>query len=437
MKSQIVIGATNSGCGKTTLTMGLLRVLKRRGLLVQPFKCGPDYIDTQFHTLASGSQSVNLDTWMASEEHVREVYNRYGADSDVCVTEGVMGLFDGYDRMKGSTAEIAMLIKVPVVLVVNASSTAYSVAALLFGFKHFHPQLNVVGVVFNQVSSESHYRFLEEACREVGIVSLGYMPKNEGIRVPSRHLGLTLMVKRKMESLIEEVADMVQAYVDVDRLLEITSVSFTILPEKDNLRRKPMKIAVAYDAAFNFVFRENIDGLKKQGTVSFFSPLKDKHLPIADWVYLPGGYPELFASRLQRNKQLMEEIKTYAERDGKILAECGGMMFLTQSIVTDKRKEYPMCGVLPFKSTMSQAHLHLGYRSMDMQGETWKGHEFHYSELENPEALPSMAKLKNAKGKEVDTSIYRYKNVIAGYTHWYWGEKDIFKLWENNGTDIY
>lgn len=430
MKSQIVIGATNSGCGKTTFTMGLLRVLKRRGLMVQPFKCGPDYIDTQFHTLASGSQSVNLDTWMASREHVREVYGRYGAGADVCVTEGVMGLFDGSDRMKGSTAEIAMLIKVPVVLVVNARSTAYSVAPLLYGFKHFHPGLNVVGVVFNQVSSESHYRFLEEACQDVGIVSLGYMPKNEKIQVPSRHLGLTLMVKRKMEALIDEVADMVQAHVDVDKLLEITSAPFAMPLECVKCTDRRMKIAVAYDAAFNFVYRENIDRLKEWGEVSFFAPLNDKHLPEADWVYLPGGYPELFATRLQKNKQLMEELKLYAESGGKIFAECGGMMFLTQSIVTDKGKEYPMCGVLPFKSTMKGARLHLGYRSMEMHGENWKGHEFHYSELENPGDLPSIAKLRSAKGKEVDTPVYRYKNVIAGYTHWYWGEKDIFKLWE-------
>ena len=383
MKSQIVIGATNSGCGKTTFTMGLLRVLKRRGLMVQPFKCGPDYIDTQFHTLASGSQSVNLDTWMASREHVREVYGRYGAGADVCVTEGVMGLFDGSDRMKGSTAEIAMLIKVPVVLVVNARSTAYSVAPLLYGFKHFHPGLNVVGVV-----------------------------------------------KRKMEALIDEVADMVQAHVDVDKLLEITSAPFVMPQECVKRTDRRMKIAVAYDAAFNFVYRENIDRLKEWGEVSFFTPLKDKHLPEADWVYLPGGYPELFATRLQKNKQLMEELKSYAESGGKIFAECGGMMFLTQSIVTDKGKEYPMCGVLPFKSTMKGARLHLGYRSMEMHGENWKGHEFHYSELENPGDLPSIAKLRSAKGKEVDTPVYRYKNVIAGYTHWYWGEKDIFKLWE-------
>lgn len=429
MKSQIVIGATNSGCGKTTFTMGLLRVLKRRGMNVQPFKCGPDYIDTQFHTLASGNTSVNLDTWMASEHHVRSVYSQYGANADVCVTEGVMGLFDGSDRMKGSTAEIAMLIKAPVILVVNARSTAYSVAPLLYGFRYFYPELNVVGVVFNQVSSKSHYRFLEDACQDVGIVSLGYMLKNEKIQVPSRHLGLTLIVKRQMESLIEEVADMVQENVDVDRLLEITTSPFHIVQENEKSVHAPTKIAVAYDASFNFVYRENIDRLMEWGDVIFFSPLKDKHLPDADYVYLPGGYPELFAARLQRNKQLMEELKTFAEAGGKIFAECGGMMYLTQSIVTDKGKEYPMCGVLPFKSTMNHARLHLGYRSMEMNGDTWKGHEFHYSELENPDKLPSIAKLKSAKGKEVDTPVYRYKNVIAGYTHWYWGEKDIFKFW--------
>lgn len=432
MKPQFVIGATNSGSGKTTFTMGLLRVLKRRGMEVQPFKCGPDYIDTQFHTLASGHTSVNLDTWMASPEHMQEVYRRYGVEADVCVTEGVMGLFDGSDRMKGSTAEIAMLIGAPVILVVNARSMAYSVAPLLYGFKNFHPQLPVKGVVFNQVSSPGHYQFLKEACQDVGVACLGYMPKNEQIQVPSRHLGLTLMVKQRMEALIDKVADMIEQYVEVDRLLEICATPFTA-PQTiltSSSPSSPMKIAVASDASFNFVYRENIDRLKELGEVTSFSPLTDQHLPAADLVYLPGGYPELFAYQLQRRKRLMAELKEYAEEGGKVLAECGGMMYLTQSILTGRGKEYAMCGVLPFRSTLAKARLHLGYRRMELGGIEWKGHEFHYSELENPAALPSIAALYRAKGGAVDTPVYRYKNVIAGYTHWYWGENNVMDLWK-------
>lgn len=240
------------------------------------------------------------------------------------------------------------------------------------------------------------------------------------------------MVKQRMEALIDKVADMIEQYVEVDRLLEICATPFTA-PQTiltSSSPSSPMKIAVASDASFNFVYRENIDRLKELGEVTCFSPLTDQHLPAADLVYLPGGYPELFAYQLQRRKRLMAELKEYAEEGGKVLAECGGMMYLTQSILTGRGKEYAMCGVLPFRSTLAKARLHLGYRRMELGGIEWKGHEFHYSELENPAALPSIAALYRAKGGAVDTPVYRYKNVIAGYTHWYWGENNVMDLWK-------
>lgn len=424
-----------SGSGKTTFTMGLLRLLNSRGLNVQPFKCGPDYIDTQFHSLASGNQSVNLDTWMSSEQHVKNIYSLYGAMADVCVVEGVMGLFDGSEGMKGSSADIARIIDVPVVLVINARSMAYSVAPLIYGFKNFDQRIRIAGVVFNQVSSASHYNYLQKACDDIGVECFGYLPKSENMKVPSRHLGLTLMVRRRMNRLVDEVAGIIREHVDVDRMLNACSCKISPREndgQSDSKREKRrMKIAVASDASFNFVYRVNIDRLRDMGEVVFFSPLKDDVLPVADLVYLPGGYPELFAYRLQRHKGMMDGLRKFAMDGGRILAECGGMMYLTDSITTGKNgKKYPMCGVLPFNSTLSNARLHLGYRSMDYGGVVWKGHEFHYSEMERPHDLPSIAMQKNAKGGCVDTPIYRYKNVIASYTHWYWGENDILKLWE-------
>ena len=218
---RILIGAATSGSGKTTFTMGLLRALARRGLNVQPFKCGPDYIDTQFHTIASGRQSVNLDTWMASTEHIREVFERYSQGADVAVIEGVMGLFDGYDRMRGSSAEIAALLDVPVLLVVNARSTAYSVAALLHGMKTFRPDVRIAGVVFNQVASESHYKFLKDAAADAGVECLGWIPRTERIEVPSRHLGLTVGLEKELNTLADRTADLIEKYVDLDRLIEL------------------------------------------------------------------------------------------------------------------------------------------------------------------------------------------------------------------------
>ena len=215
---QVLIGAATSGSGKTTFTMGLLRALSRRGLRVQPFKCGPDYIDTQFHSIAAGQESVNLDTWMASDEHVRQVYAHYCKGADVAVIEGVMGLFDGYDRMRGSSAEIAALLDVPVLLVLNARSTAYSVAALLHGMKTFRPDVRIAGVVFNQVASDSHYSFLKAAADDAGVPSLGWIPRTDGIEVPSRHLGLTIGMEQEIDKLADLTADLIEQHINLEQL---------------------------------------------------------------------------------------------------------------------------------------------------------------------------------------------------------------------------
>ncbi len=379
MKPQLLIGAATSGSGKTTFTMGLLRALHKRGLRVQPFKCGPDYIDTQFHTLAADHESVNLDTWMASNTHVQHLYNKYGDGADVCVTEGVMGLFDGYQRMQGSSAEIARLLNIPVVLIVNARSTAYSVAPLIYGFKHFNPAVKIAGIVFNQVSSPSHFAYLREACVDAGVECLGYLPMTEGLKIPSRHLGLTLTAKRSMNTLIEQAAELVGKYVDLDKLLSICHRNFPCrytLPyssetgvESFTPSAKKMKIAIARDPAFNFIYRENIDRLSALGSITYFSPVYGSDLPDADLVYLPGGYPELFARQLHRRKKLMEALRTYAEEGGKILAECGGMMFLTRSLTARQGgTAYAMTGILPLDCTMVGARLHLGLP----QGHEWQ-----------------------------------------------------------------
>lgn len=216
---KFLIGAATSNSGKTTFTMGLLRALKRRGLDVQPYKCGPDYIDTMFHEMASGHESVNLDSFMSSEEHIKDIFDRYGEGKDVRVVEGVMGLFDGYDKSRGSSAEIAMMLDIPVVLVVNAKSVAYSVAPLIYGFKHFNPNIKIAGVVFNMVASENHYRFLREACEDAGVKCLGYMQKNPQLIIPGRHLGLTITAREETERLINLAADEVEKNVDIEMLL--------------------------------------------------------------------------------------------------------------------------------------------------------------------------------------------------------------------------
>lgn len=431
MKPQLLIGAMHSGSGKTTFTMGILRALQRQGLQVQPFKCGPDYIDTRFHALAAGHPSVNLDTWLASKHHVRDLYARYGAQADACIVEGVMGLFDGYQRMQGSSAEIAQLLDIPVLLVVGARSMAYTVAAQLHGMKSFLPGLRIAGVVFNQVSSDNHSRFLREACEDAGLRCFGTLPKVPDLAVPSRHLGLTLAAEQEMNTWIDRAADLVARHVDIAGLLEAVASPWREPAERPGRPAGKLRIAVARDAAFNFTYVENLACLAQWGQVTFFSPLAGEALPEADLVYLPGGYPELFAAELAAQAALRSQLRAFVEAGGRILAECGGMIYLSQAVEGVAGGPYPMCGILPFAATMDGARLHLGYRRLvDATGREWRGHEFHYSDVTAPDALPSCATQYNARGEAVPTPLYRYKNVIAGYTHLYWGEADILKLWD-------
>lgn len=423
--SNFLISAISSGSGKTLLTLGLLRALRNKGYDVQPFKCGPDYIDTKFHELASGKESVNLDLFLSSDKHVQNIYDKYSQQVDVSVTEGVMGLFDGYDKSLGSSAHVAQTLNIPVVLVLCPKSMAYSVAAILYGYKHFNPELNIVGVIFNKVNSESHYKILKDACDDLGIASLGYIPENDALTVPSRHLGLSFENGVLIDELAEKASQIIEKQIDIDNLLSITKTnrepvsSFT---SKQNQNRTTLKSAVALDEAFSFVYNENIEYLKQRGDVLFFSPLHDEKLPDADFVYLPGGYPELHLEKLQQNSSMQQSIRDYVERGGKLLAECGGMMYLSTCIVDKDGSKYPMVNIFNQTATMQNMKLSLGYRQFEINGMKVKGHEFHYSHIEGN--LNSIAQLYNAKGFEVNTKLLRYKNALAGYTHIYWAEMD-------------
>ncbi len=418
----ITIAATSPGCGKTTLALGLMRAIVRRSLSVRPFKCGPDYIDTQFQAIAAGQDSINLDLFMSSGGHVRALFSHYSEESDVSIVEGVMGMFDGFDKMKGSSADIARVLDIPVILLVNAASTAYSVSATIYGFTHFCPDVKVAGVIFNRVASANHFSFLRKACEDVGVECFGYLKKNEDLQTPSRHLGLTLSSIEEMNRFIDLTADEVEKNVDIDRLL---SKTMTENRRKENLIfpfRRNLTVAVARDEAFSFIYPANLNSF---GNILYFSPLHDEHLPEVDLVYLPGGYPELYAQELAANSGMRTQIKEFAEAGGHILGECGGLIYLCDEI--DEQK---MCGVFPLNATMKESRLSLGYRTIEFPNITLKGHEFHYSHIIDPNAIGSIATQTNAKGKTVDTPIYRYKNTIAGYTHLYWAETDILKLWE-------
>lgn len=427
--SRFLISATSSGSGKTMLTLGLLRALRNRGFAVQPFKCGPDYIDTKFHELASGKKSINLDLFLSSANHVKQIYRKYSQKVDISVTEGVMGLFDGYDKWHGSSAHIAQMLHMPVILLLCPKSMAYSAAAILYGYKHFNPEINIAGVIFNRVNSESHYKILQDACNDVGVPSLGYIPENELLTVPSRHLGLQIGRNILVDEFAENAARHIEKHVDIDILLALTQTSDTsnFVLEEENLPVSKFKSAIAMDEAFSFLYEENLEYLRKRGEIAFFSPLHDQELPDADFVYLPGGYPELFLEELSQNKPIQEQIRIYIENGGKLLAECGGMMYLSTCILDKEGKRFDMTNIFDQTATMQNMKLKLGYRQFSLNNLCLKGHEFHYSRTEGN--LPSIARLQNAKEIPVDTRLLRYKNAIAGYTHIYWAEmSDLMEL---------
>lgn len=427
---KFLIAAASSGSGKTTFTIGLLRRLRNMGLRVQPFKCGPDYIDTKWHTLASGRESVNLDLWMSSEEHVKETFARYSADADVCVVEGVMGLFDGWEKSAGSCAEVAKLCGLPVVLLVNAKSTAYSVAPLIYGFKNFDPEIELAGVVFNQVASESHYAHLKAACEDAGVKCLGYMKRCKDIELPSRHLGLSIDEKLRIDSFIANVEK--QIYIEEMRSKEVRSKEMRSedVPLPCGGVRGGLLISVAQDEAFNFTYRTNIDTLKLMGEVKFFSPMTDEKIPEGtDLLYLPGGYPEFFLKELSGNKSMLKSIREYIEAGGRAFAECGGMLYLCRNIIGMDGKNYGMADVLSLEGTFENMRLHLGYRKIVVTNQQLYGHEFHYSEVRPiGDGEENTCTAFDAKNKEVGTCLYLHKNLLAGYTHLYWGETNIFHI---------
>ncbi|MGQ1911450.1 cobyrinate a,c-diamide synthase [Marinifilum sp. RC60d5] len=426
-KPQFLIAAPSSNSGKTTVTQGLLRILSNKGFKAQAFKCGPDYLDTKHHEWASGNVSINLDTFMSSAEHAKKLYNYYSESKDISIVEGVMGLFDGAKKMKGSSAEIAELLDIPVILVVNAKATAYSVAPLLYGFKNFYKGINLVGVVFNFVAGESHYQFLKDACADVGVEALGYVAKNEEISLPSRHLGLQISSQDKYEEKIEKIASHILKTVDIDRLIAITSKELNY-PEKVKKNKKGnLRIAVAKDEAFNFTYYENLKALEKLGEVRYFSPIHDKKLPEADLLYLAGGYPELYLKELSENTELKEEILQFCKNKGKVLAECGGMMYLCDHIIDKNSNKYPMVGFLKQNTTMENMKLHLGYRKIFINNKVLFGHEFHYSNIEKAEIINSIGEVFSARDKKLDTLIFKKKNTIASYIHFYGGEIDLIK----------
>lgn len=430
---RFVVGGTHSGVGKTTATLAILAALKARGRRVQAFKVGPDFIDPGHHTAVTGRPSRNLDGWMLGEAVNREIFTRAAADADLSIIEGMMGLFDGSSSVNdiGSTAELAKQLDAPVLLVIDGSTMARSVAAMVSGYAKFDPALRVAGVLFNRVSNEGHYNLLKEAVEhESDVMVVGYLRPDPAVTISDRHLGLVTAMEQGNGELYERLAKAVKETVDLYQLEALASSCKelpALAPQSAMTKQdRTVRIGIAYDPAFCFYYPDNLELLEEAGAeLVRFSPLNDRLLPDVDMLYLGGGYPELHGEVLARNVAIRTAIRQFAERGGTIYAECGGMMYLTQAIRDFAGRSHEMVGLFPAETVMRKSDLVLGYRTVECSqgcilgesGTTMRGHEFHYSALVPKGELQYACALRDAQGECKGSDGLVVGNVLALYTH--------------------
>ena len=443
---RLIIAGTQSGVGKTTVTLAILAALAARGRLVQPFKVGPDFIDPGHHGAATGRPSRNLDGWMLGEAVNREIFTRASADADLSIIEGMMGLFDGSSPVSeiGSTAELAKQLDAPVLLVIDGSAMARSAAAMVSGYAKFDPALRVAGVLFNRVSSDGHYTLLKEAVeQETDVVAVGYLRPDQAVTISDRHLGLVTAMEQETGELYGRLAKAAEETIDLNRIEELARSAGDFPPlckgrlggvesstsSSPSLQRRGtagVRVGVAFDRAFCFYYPDNLELLEAEGAeLVKFSPMNDQVLPDVDILYLGGGYPELHGERLAGNVTMRTAIRKFSERGGTIYAECGGMMYLTQAIRDFSGISHEMVGLFPAEAVMKKSGLTLGYRTVELSqdcilgasGTSARGHEFHYSTLVPKGRLDYACALRDAQENSKGQDGLSVANTMALYTH--------------------
>ncbi len=444
-----IVAGTNSGVGKTTVTLSLISALKQLGFSVQPFKVGPDFIDPGYHTIASGNTSVNLDSWMLSKEYNIHNFHINSKDKDIAIVEGVMGFYDGFSTTEdfGSSAEISKILKLPVILIVNGKSLARSAAAIVLGFEKFDANVDIKGIIFNNVSGESHYEYLKESVEHYcNAQPIGYFKKGDFESLPSRHLGLvTVQDNPNIEKLLDGYGKIALKRLNTDKLLELTRYnhSYEVKQTKKTIKKK-VKVAVARDNAFCFYYHDNLKKLCEYGAeITFFSPLKDEKIPDgSQLIYLGGGYPELYAKQLSENVSMMLSIKNFSDNYGYIYAECGGFIYLTKGVHTKEGKFFPFTGIFNEEAVMLNRLKTLGYTEIETKTDAFwgkssikaRGHEFHYSFLKNNgENLDKIYSVKMRKKSQSKEEGYIYKNTLGSYIHLHFGSNPrlLSSLFEN------
>ncbi|MEO1206506.1 MAG: cobyrinate a,c-diamide synthase [Pseudomonadota bacterium] len=437
----LVIAAPSSNSGKTTITLGLCRALKRRGLSVQPFKCGPDYIDPAHHTAAAGRPSYNLDTWAMAPALVEALTAR-GRDADICIAEGVMGLFDGSgsdgQTASGSTADLAAFLGWPVVLVVDVSGQTETAAAVALGCATFRDDVRVAGIILNRVASERHLRLIKPGFERVGIPVLGAVFRGKGLMLPERHLGLVqageLSAADDVGDYIDAIADTLADQVDLDALVGLARPDHLGLRSAVDDHREAgsgiqppgQHIAIARDDAFSFIYAHMLWQWRHRGAeLSFFSPLaNDAPHSDADAVWLPGGYPELHAGRLAAAATFKQGMRDLAAKSVPIHGECGGYMVLGRGLEDAEGHTHEMLGLLDLETSYAKRKLHLGYRVgtlladgvLGRKGGKVIGHEFHYASTQHPGATP-LVDCVDARGVAVPEAGSRSGSVSGTFFH--------------------
>ena len=423
-----VISGTSSGSGKTTVTLGLMAAFKKRGLRVQPYKCGPDFIDPGLHELVTGVKSRNLDLWMSGEEHTKKCFYTNLAGADIALIEGVMGMFDGG---LSSSGELSRTLGIANILVLDVRSMADSAAAIVKGFETFSTGAEVKGVILNNIASERHLQLVRDAIHNnCKAQILGYLPRNLDFSIPSRHLGLLTGDEAPIaKEMVDLLATTIAEHIDLDRLVDLCPRFSPVaqLQTPAHMADSPCRIAVARDKAFCFYYEDNFDILRQRGAeLVFFSPLYDKKLPEnIHGIYLGGGYPELYAKELSTNKEMLLEIRSWIENNGAVYAECGGFMYLTKGIVDHDKDQHHLVGIYPVMSAMQKKRASLGYREVTTKAPSCfgpantvlRGHEFHYSNIEEMnESIPRIYQVDNGAREG-----YSYRRVLGGYMHLHFG----------------
>ena len=426
---RIVVAATQSGAGKTTIVTGLLAALRQQGLQVQSFKAGPDYIDPGYHALASGRPAHNLDSWLTAPEILPEILATEAAGADIAIIEGVMGLYDGGRQGISSTAEIAKILKAPVLLVIDAKSMGASAAAIALGFREYDKDVNLAGVIINRLGSDTHEAMVREAMAKINMPVYGALRRDDGLSMPERHLGLVPVEENQERAVVAHMGEVVAKSADLDKIIALAR-SAAPLPHADTLPltsgQYNCRIGVAKDEAFSFYYPASLKVLERLGAeIVTFSPLHDHEVPPVDGLLIGGGFPEMFAAQLAANTAMRQALYGLAQKGMPILAECGGYMYMKESLQDFAGNSHAMVGALPGRTEMTAKLQMVGYVEAELtadsvlggKGEKIRGHEFHFSQEQAPAEETAAFIFRKLRNNTKYPAGRRFKNVLGSYLH--------------------